>query len=292
MTPNKDQGPKPNPEAADEAKPAFHFPRTLALTSPRMRDGDIEGVEDVTKAQRILADNKFGKGDPPEGGDFYHPREPQNNDEPGFFGANTGAACSLARYWLGYPSRGANSWKRRRFDERMAKRLRGDRKLRPLFRARRHRRIKASQDSLGKKALAFARKQIGEHEVPDGSNRCPTTAYWGFVGAWCLMFISRCYIAAGSKRFRKGSLYAYNPTLYHAVKGGRDGMQFVSLEKAQPGDIVQFDWNNGTEPPDHAALFLDVEGSNVVTLDGNWDDRVGINRHPKSAVMSVIRVLE
>ncbi len=302
--------PKPQPDkpaaTGDDEKQRFRFPRLLALATPRMRDGDLvqpdgDPVEDVSKAQQLLFRNRWrdANGEDPEdgGGEFYFADEPQHRDEGGLFGAETAAACRRARRWLGYPKSGKNGWRRGRFDDRLAAYLLpiedGGEKLRPLYRRRRRRRIKAAQNSLGKKALAYGRKQIGEHETPDGSNRTQTTNWWGYAAAWCLMFASRCYIlGAKSKSFKRGSRYAYNPTLYHAAKAHVDGLELVPLSKAKPGDICQWDWNNGTEPPDHGSLFIRVVGNDVETLDGNWDDRVGIFRHPKSALMSIVRVTE
>lgn len=280
--------PEPTPKPATPI-----FPRLLALVSPRMKDGDVEGHDDVSRAQRMLFRNRLGMKDPEDGGgEFYHADEPQHRDDDGVFGSFTGKAASKARYFLGYPKRGPEGWARRRFDQRLARYLSGEKTLPRRFRIRRRRRLKRAQESLGAKALKAAMTHYGETEHPPGSNRTQTTEYWGFVGAWCLMFASRCYIEAGSKLFRRGSLYAYNPTLYHAVKAGRDGMEFVPLSKARPGDLVQFDWNDGTEPPDHVALFEKRVGNDVQTIDGNWDSRVGRQSHPASAVMDVIRVWE
>lgn len=282
----------------------FAYPRILGMATPRMKDEDKTTggapMNDVSPAQKLLYRNRLTQNsdsNAPEdgGGEFYHADQPQHRDEDGVFGEFTGKAAQKARYFLGYPKRGKNSWKRRRFDQLLADRLEPNEKALPrIYRVRRSRRLKRAQqqNSFGGKALAAGKKRIGEMEHPPGSNRCATTAWYGFVGAWCLMFVSRCYVDAGSKLFKRGVWYAYNPTLWHVAKSGKDGLELVPLSKARPGDIVQFDWNDGTEPPDHAALFMDRVGNQVRTLDGNWDSRVAVQMHPASAVMDVIRVFE
>jgi hypothetical protein len=257
-----------------------NFPRILALTTPKMRDANVNpdtGVAygDISRAQKLLGHNKFSL--------FY-----KGLDEDGVYGNHTAAATRRAMWMLGYPKRLC----KKRFTQGLADRLSGDHKLAPLYRVRRKKRLMAKKPNLGKDALAAMKKRNGEHENPPGSNKCPVTKKWGFVGAWCLMTVSLAYLEAKSKVFKLGSMFAYNPTFYAFVHSGHSGVEFIPLAHAEPGDIVQLNEHVDSDPPDHACLFVKLEGNNVHTLDGNWGDKVGYQVHAKSSVMDVIRVTE
>jgi hypothetical protein len=110
------------------------------------------------------------------------------------------------------------------------------------MRLRRAARLKKKAETpLRLKALAQAKKHLGEKESPAGSNICPVTRWWGLIGAWCCMGVSKCYIDAGSKSFsKKGWKYTSCGVIAAAAELGRDGLSVTRDPK--PGDLVLMKW--------------------------------------------------
>jgi hypothetical protein len=141
------------------------------------------------------------------------------------------------------------------------------------------------------RALAWARAQVGRHEIPDGSNSGPFVelcqrATWlpGTGWPWCVaMFIAAWrhgadvilpWLGAGA--------YAF---LDWATKNG----SAVSLEHAIPGDAVILNIGAG-----HCAMLAQpYDGGTVVhTIDGNWSNSVETVAHPADAVRGCVHVHE
>lgn len=214
--------------------------RTLTLTSPMMR-----GV-DVSRAQTILRTKGYFVG---------------KND--GIFGEITGRACSQAKFQLGYASKNIKpSW-----DATLEAYLVGSKRLTPAMRLRASQRRK--KKSLGEQALAIARQYVGVKENPPGSNRVMFSDWYGIVGPWCAMFVTYCFVKAGSKTFDRGHRWAYCPYLLDAARHNQ-GLTVVHEDAAETGDIVLYDWNNDGVA-DHVGIVVTPPhgGVSLIALEGN-----------------------
>lgn len=219
--------------------------KTLHLTSPLMHGSDVK------TAQLHLAANVFGQNFQPGKAD-------------GDFGESTARACIRAKFWLGYPQREQVGT----YGDELEAYLTGT-KLPTAFKLRRSARVKKStQVPLREKALASLRLHLGEKESPAGSNKIAFASLWyGVIGPWCAMAVSRAYVEAGSKAFVKGSRYAYVPYIVHDARAGANGLAIT--QEPKPGDIVCYDWD-GDGVADHTGLFDHWSaGNDFVAVEGN-----------------------
>jgi len=219
--------------------------RTLHLTSPLMHGADVKA------AQHKLADNVFGQN-------F------QSGKVDGQFGETTMRACKRAKYWLGYASPNGS------YGEQLESYLAGKKKLPLAYRRRRARRIKkAKATPLRVKALNEARTHLGLKELPPSSNHTPFNVWYGIDHApWCAMFVSYCYVKAGSKSLMKGKRYSYVPYIVHDGRAGVNGLAVT--QQPEPGDLVCYDWD-GDGVADHVGLFerwTSAKGD-FVAVEGN-----------------------
>lgn len=243
--------------------------RLLHLTSP------LTHGEDVALAQKTLAgDNVFGQ-------DF----KPGKVD--GQFGEQTGAACVRAKTFLGYPAgKIFPSYGDDLNDYLNGARLRLSQKIVQ----------KRAPQNLGANALAHARLYLGQHESPAGSNKQPFGAWYGANGVpWCAIFVSYCYVQAGSKAFAAGSRYAYVPYIVNDARAGRNGLSVT--RHPEPGDLVCYDWGHDGEA-DHVGLFQSwkdtagftaIEGNTAVGNDSNGGQVMQRSRQ-RIQVVAFVRV--
>ena len=216
--------------------------KTLVLTSPNMK-----GV-DVSKAQTIL--KNLG---------YY------NGRIDGIYGPQSAAATKAAKWDIGYAKKNVNS----SFGGVLLNFLIDLKK--PTLLMRRRASIRHNKKTNGNAALVEASKYIGMSEKPPGSNKVMFSEWYGMNGPWCLMFVTYCFVKAGSKSFIKGRKYAYCPYLLADARAGRNGLRVVPKSAVRSGDIVLFDWNkDGTA--DHVGIvdkppvkkntrFTSVEGN-------------------------------
>ncbi|MBS1886006.1 MAG: CHAP domain-containing protein [Actinobacteria bacterium] len=118
----------------------------------------------------------------------------------------------------------------------------------------------------GEEIVRIARSQLGEAESPLGSN---CTKYGPCV-EWCALFVSWVWQHAGVQMAGGTTPYAYSGSFYGWVKehGGRD---LPPTATPSPGDAVMF----GTAAHmDHVAIVESVFAGTIVTIDGNFGDRV------------------
>jgi hypothetical protein len=204
--------------------------KTLSLTTPLTRGTNVLLV------QRTLQQNPWGAD--------YLRAQPD-----GVFGPATGRACIRAKYHLGYPQRLLQPT----YGDTLHALLTKQRALPPLYRARRLARLRPPAKPMREKALEWLTRRLGDKESPAGSNRVTWASLWyGIVGPWCAMGVTRAYVEAGSKAFTRGSRYAYVPFIVHDARHGANGLQITT--EPQPGDLVCFDWtSDGTA--DHIGLF-------------------------------------
>jgi peptidoglycan hydrolase-like protein with peptidoglycan-binding domain len=222
--------------------------RTLKLTSPMMRGDDVKRLQQGLIKRGYLKDQADS-----------------------VYGNLTAQAVYRAKFWLGYrvPDQAASGL--------LLSYLEG-KETTPEMKKRAAERKKAqSQIPMRQKALNYLNTKIGVKENPAGSNRVPFASEWyGLIGPWCAMAVTRAYVEAGSKGFAKGSRWAYVPYIVADAQHARNGLTLT--RDPQPGDIVCFDWDGGVA--DHVGLFRrwlnraqgtfeSVEGNTSVGNDSN-----------------------
>lgn len=118
------------------------------------------------------------------------------------------------------------------------------------------------------KILEIAAKEVGQGEVPLNSNKTKYGKWFGFDGvAWCGMFVSWCYAAAGTPLpnigFSKGFAGCQTAVAYFLKMK-------LNTKNPVPGDIVFFDWNLDKRY-DHTGIFSKwiVIGKTFETIEGN-----------------------
>ena len=221
--------------------------RTLLLTSPHMRGGDVQS------AQRLLKSAGYYGG-----------------EIDGDFGPLSAQACYRAQYWLGYVT------PKQAFGPSLGKLLSGTAKPSPeavkLIAARKQ---ATAAPPLREKALAAMEALVGLAETSPGSNHVPEiTGWWGRGDiAWCAITVSKAYVLAGSASFSRGSHYQYVPYIVADAHQGRNGLA-VTLDP-KPGDLVCFDWDgsNFTTGDNHVGMFAAGTATNFRSVEGNIDSR-------------------
>ncbi len=221
--------------------------RLLHLTSPLMYGKDVE------VAQHRLRYNTYGN---------FHPGEID-----GQFGEKSASAAKHAKYWLGYPKDKIAPVYGNLIDSFLSgsKKLPADYALR-----RKYRLARAAKQPLREKAFDKAVTQIGVKESPANSNIVKYSQWYGMTGPWCAMFVSWCYVQAGSKEAKAGVRWAYVPYIVADARAGRNGLVAISASDVKQGDIVCFDWDGGVA--DHVGLFdrwADAAKTTFYTVEGN-----------------------
>ncbi len=237
--------------------------KTLTITSPPMR-----GPE-VTYAQKNLTEFGAWVG-----------------AVDGLYGETTGRAASQAKYMLGYATRNISPT----YGNTLDKFLTG--KAKPTIAMQLRARKRKNNKSLANGVIATARQYLGVKESPAGSNRVMFSEWYGIIGPWCAMFVTYCFVTAGSKAFEKGNRYAYCPFILDDARHQKNGLNVVPKDSASRGDIVLFDWNRDGVA-DHVGIVLtsvDASG-NFTSIEGNAGaGEVAIAQHNVSDVIAFVRV--
>lgn len=225
----------------------------------------------VLAAQRILnGNNVYGK-------DFLQGAVDSQ------FGEETGRACIRGKYWLGYAGKDLLPT----YGEKLNGYLEGREQpsvemvKRQELREKRH----TTEAPLRAKALEQARTQLGVKENPPESNKVLYSDWYGATGPWCAMFVTWCYVRAGSTGFSRGHRYAYVPYIVQDARAGRNGLSVTATP--QPGDVACYDWDGGAA--DHTGLFEKwasgthdafsaIEGNTAVGNDSNGGEVMRRNR--------------
>lgn len=224
--------------------------RTLHLTSPM-----LEGP-DVRHFQELAGHNPYG--------DFF------DDELDGRFGPMCAIAARRSRFWLGYPERGANTWRNGVAGPLLIARLEGRLELPGDYAKRRAARIKAKPKTpLREKALKALTAKLGQNEHPPGSNICFASKWYGLIGPWCAMAVTWSYETGGpSEAFDKhAARWAYVPFM---VADARQGRHYLTVVRnPQPGDIVCYRF--GSSEWKHVGLFEHwLSGSSVFSaIEGN-----------------------
>lgn len=118
--------------------------------------------------------------------------------------------------------------------------------------------------------IDMANQQIGIVEQPQ--NKVKYNSWYGnglqnggAHAAWCATFVSYIYHFSGAPigKIDHDEGFSYVPTLYHKAKAAG-----WITKNPQPGDVVVFDWN-GDGRHDHTGIFVEMNGSKVVCIEGN-----------------------
>lgn len=91
---------------------------------------------------------------------------------------------------------------------------------------------------------------------------------------WCNMFITwAAYHSGNHNAVCFGRDYAY--TVYHAQRFQQAGQWHPDVTGIRRGDIVFFDWagSNHIAAIDHVGIVTDVNGRDILTIEGNTADR-------------------
>ena len=127
--------------------------------------------------------------------------------------------------------------------------------------------------------IAVARGELGNTELPAGSNRTKYGAAYGLDGQpWCVMFLWWVFRMAGEgDAFYGGGKTASCGELLRWARGG--GLT-VPVNEVQPGDIVILDFS-GTGDTQHCGLVVDtftgiwfrtIEGNTTPGAEGSQDN--------------------
>ena len=158
-----------------------------------------------------------------------------------------------------------------------------------------------SPRSTRERALAGARRHLGEVESPAGSNHTRFGVWYGVdFQPWCAIFCTYCFEqeAGGSSSFKRGSSYAYVPYIVSDARNNRNGLSVTSTPIA--GDLVCYDWGfDGTF--DHVGLFeawatsstfTAVEGNTSTSNNSNGGEVMRRQRRLGEQAVVFVRVAE
>ena len=179
--------------------------------------------------------------------------------------------------------------------KKMAKRI-------PLLRKR----LAAKRRDGAKKAVRWAKAQVGRTESPYGSNRGPfpvsacqefTIGYDGVP--WCGCFVAYAAIKNGGAAIPNKARLAYTPYIVADANAGANGLRAVPLSQCQEGDLVVFDFAPGSGA-DHVGIAAGpitggltdcIEGNTSAGSGGSQDNGGGVfrRRRPVSQVACVAR---
>ena len=242
--------------------------RTLTLTSPMMRGADVE------RAQTILRNKGFFVG-----------------AIDGIFGEITGRACSEAKYQLGYATKNIKP----SYGPDLEAFLVGKKKPTPAMRVRASQRTK--KKPLGEAALAVAKQYVGVKENPPDSNRVMFSEWYGITGPWCAMFVTFCFVKAGSKAFERAKRWAYCPYMLQDARQNRNGLTVVEHAQVRTGDVCLFSWNRDgvanhvgivVTPPGKGTVFTSIEGNTSDSSDSDGGE-VMIRQRSSYYVIAFVR---
>lgn len=237
----------------------------LQLVTPHMKG---QAVKD---AQWLMAGNSRFKG----------LATYKNGDVDGDYGPLTAQATRRAKFWVGYPENNLDMV----FGQTLYEYLRPN-QWRPLpddYRIRRDKRLaaQAADTNPGARALEAARKEVGYHESPAGSNNNKFGVEYGFNRVpWCAIFESIMFKHTGTPKFR----YAAVEAIYWDAAANRNGLYIV--RDPRPGDVIGYRFHG--DPFAHTAFFdrwiskgrtlKDLGGNTSVSNFSNGGEVGGQNR--------------
>jgi cell wall-associated NlpC family hydrolase len=154
-----------------------------------------------------------------------------------------------------------------------------------------------ARDAGPRKAVAWAKKQVGVTEQPPGSNRGPKIDQWelraaGYTGyPWCGAFVHEALLQAGVDL---PSGVVYTPTILAWARNRQHGLRIVNSPK--PGDLVLMRFPGGNrDPVHHVALYVGngrtIEGNTSSGNAGSQDNGGGVflRTRPSSVIVAYVR---
>lgn len=145
-------------------------------------------------------------------------------------------------------------------------------------------------------AMAYARRQVGFQEVPDGSN-CNPYSEWQYGvrcpgGGWCMSFASVCTVAGGF-RFEGATHGARGFSFTEAVEAWARprGLWREKSWRAKAGDWAIFEFGGGY-PTDHGELVDTDDGVWMVLIGGNTSNAVKYRTRDRKHVVGFIAFSE
>jgi hypothetical protein len=145
--------------------------------------------------------------------------------------------------------------------------------------------------SLGVKALAVAKTQLGQQEKPLGSNwGVPVKNYLasvgiGFPASWCMAFVYWCFkqVQPVNDLIKTGGV----------LRAWNEADKKYRVTDPQPGDIFIMDFGKGLG---HTGIVEKTDATFIYTIEGNSNDsgsREGIEvtrkQRPKSKIKGYLR---
>jgi len=195
-----------------------------------------------------------------------------NGKVDGIYGPVTAASVKQSKWWFGYPKKNVDT----KAGNLLIKYLTGQAKPNLLMRQRSKSRGKIQ--GVGDRALLIGLPFVGLTEDPPNSNKVLFSDWYGMRGPWCLMFVTYCFVKAGSKAFIKGQRWAYVPYLLADAKARRNGVTVVPPLDADEGDLALFGFKMAKVPghigillsrPDTKGSFKSLEGNTSPTSNAN-----------------------
>ena len=131
------------------------------------------------------------------------------------------------------------------------------------------------------KLIALARSQVGYREGADNWNKYAadpriTKLYgWNVQNQpWCCVFVNWCFMEAfgydiGSRMTYGGSAACKNQEAFYRAAGALQ-------DRPEPGDQIFF-YSGGDI--NHTGIVIEVAGSAIKTVEGNYSDGVGIGSY-------------
>ncbi len=128
-----------------------------------------------------------------------------------------------------------------------------------------------------------ARTQVGQSEMPPGSNESPRiTEYRGavqgsVVGPWCADFASWCAAQAGTPLGENGEGFQSVASLWSWAESSGRAIPATAGTTPEPGDLIVW----GSE---HVGIVESVDPDGTIhTIEGNSEDQVAQRTYPPGA---------
>lgn len=132
--------------------------------------------------------------------------------------------------------------------------------------------------------VALAREQVGNREVPKGSNRGPLVDQYTGRRAepWCGHFVAWCFRSVDwtIPTDSEPSPSSANPLAGVAYMLGIFKSHDWLYMQPQVGDVVFYGSRGKSDvgPGMHCGIVIAVNGDSIETVEGNWSDAVS-HRH-------------
>ena len=132
-----------------------------------------------------------------------------------------------------------------------------------------------------KKLIALARSQVGYKEGANNFNKYAAdpriTRLYGWdvqYQPWCCVFANWCFMEAFGEETGRRMTCGGSAACSNQADLYRGAGRFASTP--EPGDQIFFNVSGGIN---HTGIVIEVSGSNVKTVEGNYSDGVGIGSY-------------